>query len=217
MPGPANATPIERNDMKDTLDITLRPAVQQDAADLAKLIDIAGEGIPSWLWAQSAQSGQSALDVGMARALRTSGGFAYTNAIVADRGGAVAGMALTYPIDAAPTDDPADLPAPIAPFVALEAQSVGTWFVNALAVRAGARGAGIGSALMAQVEAMARQAGYAALSIQVYSQNTGAVRLYRRIGFRLATSAPVLLHPCQPYYTGDVLLLIKHLDRDPAV
>ncbi|WP_298851995.1 hypothetical protein [uncultured Ruegeria sp.] len=48
-------------------------------------------------------------------------------------------MALTYPIDEAPGAAAADLLAQIAPFVPLEAQPVGAWYVNALAVRAGAR------------------------------------------------------------------------------
>lgn len=110
------------------------------------------------------------------RARRSSGGFAYTNAIVAERAGEVAGMVLSYPIEAAPEGDPDDLPAPIAPFVELETRSVGTWFVNALAVAADARGQGVGSGLLSEVEAIARRAGYATISIQVYAQN-GTVTL----------------------------------------
>ncbi len=189
----------------------IRPANSDDALDLARLIDIAGEGIPSWLWAKSAGDNQSPLDVGVSRALRDSGGFSYRNAIVAERSDAVVGMALTYPIDAAPDDDLDDLPSPVAPFVALEAHSVGTWYVNALAVRTGARGAGIGATLLAEVEELARTAGYSVLSIQVYEQNTGAVRLYLRTGFEIVERAPVRSHPCQPYYTGDVLLLTKSI------
>ncbi|WP_299730634.1 GNAT family N-acetyltransferase [uncultured Tateyamaria sp.] len=203
--------------MKDGFHMSIRSATARDAADLAILIDIAGEGIPSWLWTTSATDGQSPLDIGMARACRTDGGFSYANALVAERDGDVIGMGLSYAIDAPPTVDPNDLPAPITPFVALEAQSVGTWYVNALAVRACARGGGIGTALLSAVEETARGAGYDRLSIQVYEQNTGAVRLYRRAGFALAARAPVRLHPCQPYYTGDVLLLIKPVDRNRAV
>ena len=50
-----------------------------------------------------------------------------------------------------------------------------------------------------------------AMSIQVYEQNVGAVRLYTKLGYEIAAREPVRLHPCQPYYTGDVLLLIKNL------
>lgn len=189
----------------------VRQAEAGDAADLAKLIDIAGEGIPAWLWGQSCGAGQTPLDVGTERARREVGGFSYKNALVAEKNGATLGMVLSYPINEAPTSDPNELPAPIAPFVELEAQSVGTWYINALAVFAGARGAGLGTRLLTAAEDQAAAAGYRQMSIQVYGQNSGAFRLYQRLGYGLAERAAVRLHPCQPYYTGDVLLLLKSL------
>ena len=189
----------------------IRDAVVSDATQLAKLIDIAGEGIPSWLWRRSCIDGQTPLEIGVERAKRVEGGFSFANARVADNGGRVVGMELSYPIDAAPEHDPNDLPQPIAPFVELEAKSVGTWYVNALAVFAGARGAGLGSALMRAAEQRAKSAEYPAMSIQVYSQNHGAVKLYQALGYRELARAPVREHPCQPYYDEDVVLLVKQL------
>ncbi|MEM8686441.1 MAG: GNAT family N-acetyltransferase [Pseudomonadota bacterium] len=190
---------------------SIRQAEANDASDLAKLIDIAGEGIPAWLWAQKCQPGQSPLDVGVDRARREDGGFSYKNAIVAERNGAVMGMVLSYPITEAPAGDPSELPAPIIPFVELEAHSVGTWYINALAIFAGHREAGIGTKLLNAAETQAAAAGYPVMSIQVYAQNTAAFRLYERLGYTIAARAKVHLHPCQPYYTGDVLLLLKRL------
>ncbi len=192
---------------------SIRQATAQDARSLAKLIDIAGEGIPNWLWSQQCSAGQTALDVGVERAQRPEGGFSYTNAMIAEQDGTPLGMVLSYPIDAAPEDDPDDLPAPIAPFVALEKLSVDTWYINALAVFAGQRGTGTGTRLLQAAEDLAVSNGSAAMSIQVYGQNTGAVRLYHRLGYEQVAMAPVREHPCQPYYTGDVLLLIKALNR----
>lgn len=189
----------------------LRPAQATDALALAKLIDIAGEGIPSWLWAQSCAAGQTPLDVGCTRAQRPEGGFSFCNATLATDGDQVLGMLLGYPIDAAPDDDLDALPDPIAPFVDLEKQSVGTWYVNALAVFAGARGRGIGTKLMQTAETQAKAAGYDKMSIQVYAQNSGAVQLYQRLGYAVTAKSAVRDHPCQPYYTGDVLLLKRTL------
>ncbi|MEM1428479.1 MAG: GNAT family N-acetyltransferase [Pseudomonadota bacterium] len=197
--------------MTRPLTTPLRRATPHDADALAKLIDIAGEGIPSWLWQASCPPGQSVLSVGADRARRETGGFSYTNATVWEAEGNVAGMVLAYPIASAPSEDPETLPAPIAPFVELEAQAVGTWYINALAVFPGLRGAGIGAALLQETERQARAKGHERVSIQVYAQNTGAHRLYERVGFRLSAKAPVRDHPCQPYYTGDVLLLVKNL------
>ena len=190
----------------------VRQADAFDAADLAKLIDIAGEGIPSWLWGQACRPGQDPLSIGEQRARRESGGFSFKNALVSEKGGRVVGMVLGYPIDEAPTVELDDLPAPVVPFVELETQSVGTWYINALAVFAGARECGIGTKLLRAAETKASAAGYGMMSIQVYSQNVGAFRLYERLGYELTARSAVRLHPCQPYYTCDVLLLLKQLD-----
>ena len=191
--------------------LPIRPATRADARALAKLIDIAGEGIPSWLWSRQTGDDETPLDIGESRAARESGGFSYTNAHVIDHDKQPVGMLLSYAIDTAPIDDPNDLPAPIAPFVDLEAQSVGTWYINALAVLPGYRDRGLGSALLSHAEALAKTAGHKTMSIQVYGQNTPALRLYERNGYAQTASAPVRDHPCQPYYGGDVLLLMKRL------
>jgi ribosomal protein S18 acetylase RimI-like enzyme len=190
---------------------TIRSACSYDAEPLAKLIDIAGEGIPSWFWGQQCAEDQQPLEFGAERAKRPTGGFSFTNALLAERNDQPLGMVLSYAVDDAPEDDPEDLPAPFAPFVVLEKLSVGTWYVNALAVFPGCRNQGLGTQLLTAVENLARENGADAISIQVFGQNTDAVRLYRRRGYEFAASAPVRLHPCQPYYSGDVLLLIKQL------
>ena len=195
---------------------SIRQAAPSDADSLAKLINLAGEGIPNWLWTRACVEGQTPLEIGIERAKRKTGGFSYTNALVAEPHGYSMGMVLSYAITEAPTGNPNDLPAPIAPFVALEKFSVGTWFINALAVFAEGQNQGLGSQLLAAAEDQARADGFNKMSIQVYAQNTGALRLYERLGYARMASEPVRLHPCPPYYTGDVLLLIKPLDDASA-
>ena len=194
----------------------IRQAESSDAESLAKLIDLAGEGIPNWLWTRACVEGQTPLEIGIERAKRKNGGFSYTNALVSVAGGTPIGMVLSYPITEAPTENPDDLPPPIAPFVALEKLSVNTWFINALAVFATGQNRGVGSQLLAAAENLARTNGFNKMSIQVYAQNTGAVRLYARHGYTQVASDPVRLHPSPPYYTGEVLLLMKPLSDEPA-
>ena len=189
----------------------IRQAEASDAESLAKLINLAGEGIPNWLWTRACVEGQTPLEIGIQRAKRKTGGFSYTNALVAAPHGNPIGMVLSYAITEAPNENPDDLPAPIAPFVALEKLSVNTWFINALAVYDDAQNQGIGTQLLAAAEDLARRDSLTEMSIQVYSQNTRAVLLYERNGYNLAASEPVRQHPCPPYYTGDVLLLRKSL------
>lgn len=189
----------------------IRQAVASDAESLAKLINLAGEGIPNWLWTHACVEGQMPLEIGIERAKRTTGGFSYKNALVAEPHGYPVGMVLSYAITEAPTENPDDLPAPIAPFVALEKLSVNTWFINALAVFAEGQNQGLGSQLLFAAEDQARANGFKKVSIQVYAQNTGAVRLYERLGYVQEASDPVRLHPSPPHYTGDVLLMLKTL------
>lgn len=201
--------------MTETFRTTFRKAMSDDGEALAKLIDIAGEGIPSWLWQKASEPGQSPLSVGIERARRESGGFSYRNAIVAQQGTTIAGMVLGYPIIQGPDEPSKELPAPIVPFVALEKHSVGTWYVNALAVFPPFRGQGIGSKLLQAAESHAQAEGHDRLSIQVYAQNTSAMRLYQRLRFCETAREPVRDHPCPPYYTGDVILLMKSLAPTP--
>jgi ribosomal protein S18 acetylase RimI-like enzyme len=190
----------------------LRPAERDDARAMAHLIDIAGEGIPSWLWASSGTPGDGPIDVGEERARRETGGFSYRHAIVAEVEREVVAMALSYPIETPPTIDQATLPLPLVPFVILEAESVGTWYVNALAVFPAYRNCGIGRRLIEAVEATAKLAGHSTMSIQVFSWNAGAIRLYERQGFRPVSRSPVLCHTSRPAFDADVILLKKELD-----
>ncbi len=192
----------------------IRGATPQDARTLAKLIDIAGEGIPAWLWTQMAAAGQTPLDVGEERAQRETGGFSYRNALVAEHGGEVAAMMLGYPLgepSQAARDEVADVPEPVRPFVELEHLSGGTFYVNALAALPGRRGYGLGTALMRAAEDAAAAAEIGRMSVQVFEQNSDAVKLYDRLGYGVAETRPVLSHPCQPYYDGRILLMMKDL------
>lgn len=186
-------------------------ATPDDAQDLAKLIDIAGEGIPSWIWRKSCAPAQTPLEIGMQRARRPFGGFSYTNAKLVIDAHSVRAMVLSYAIDVMPEEGDGELPEPIAPFVELERHSVGTWYVNALAAYPGARNQGLGSRLLTETEHDARTNGFGVITIQVFEQNHGALRLYLRHGYEIRDRRPVREHPCQPYYTGDVLLLAKQL------
>ncbi|MEP0518626.1 MAG: GNAT family N-acetyltransferase [Hyphomicrobiales bacterium] len=203
---------FRKNGVETSKEIQIRPAKREDAPKLARLIDIAGEGIPDWLWRSMAEPGQTALDVGTTRAERDSGGFSYTNAIVAEAEGTAIGMMLGYVVAAPEAEDVSsvgELPEVFRPFVQLEHLSIGSFYINALAVAPGLRGLGLGRLLLKSAERKAASLDVKCLSIQAFSQNQGAIRLYTNMGFARTDSRPVLSHPCQPYYDEDVWLLKK--------
>ena len=108
--------------------------MKADASALAVLVDIAGEGLPAYLWSTLKAPGQSILEVGRERAARETGGFSYRNAMVAEVDGEIAACLVGYRLD-----DPYDLgdleqiPPLVRPLVLLEAKAPGSWYVNVLA------------------------------------------------------------------------------------
>jgi ribosomal protein S18 acetylase RimI-like enzyme len=187
----------------------IRPATRRDAADIALLVDIAGRGLPSYLWSQLAAHGQSSWEVGRARALREEGGFSYRNARIAEAGAEVAGLLIGYPLaeagDAGGIDS---VPEPVRPLLLLEMEATGHWYVNILAIYPEFRGKGIGGLLLAEAETIGRSLSPHGMAIIVDSMNPGALRLYERNGYRVVASRPTVKTPIHPE-PGEFLLMTK--------
>ena len=189
----------------------LRRARKDDAAVLARLIDIAGEGIPSWLWAQSAGPGESPFAVGERQAMREAGGFSYRNIYVVEAEARVAGMLLGYrQPDPYEAGDAATLPGVVRPLIELESHAAGSWYINALAVLPEFRGRGFGAVLLHLAETLAGDSDAVSLSLIVAEQNPRACALYEREGFRFVARRPVVAHPGAAH-GGDWLLMVKDL------
>lgn len=189
-----------------------RPATKADAAALAVLVDIAGEGMPSYMWGTMKAPGQSPLEVGRERARRETGGFSYRHAVIAEIGGEVAATLVGYRLD-----DPYDLEASLAetpkivrPLVRLEAKAPGSWYVNVLATFPEFRRQGIGARLLVIAEQKAREEVAPALSVIVASWNDFASRLYTRACYAALAREPALPFPGCPH-RGDWVLIVKRL------
>ncbi|UCH49789.1 MAG: GNAT family N-acetyltransferase [Betaproteobacteria bacterium] len=194
--------------MKHT-DATIRRAHKEDAPVLARLINFAGEGIPLWIWRQSAASDEEAFAVGAQRAARDSGGFSYSNAHVAEFDGQVAAMLLGYRLpDPYDTGDLNEVPDVVRPLIELESRAAGSWYLNAIASFEHYRGRGIGSSLMSLALELARKSGATTLSLIVAQENQGAFRLYQREGYTALASRPVIPFPgCA--FSGDWVLMTR--------
>jgi ribosomal protein S18 acetylase RimI-like enzyme len=190
---------------------TFRAATKADAAALAVLVDIAGEGLPAHLWSMLRAPGQSILEVGRERAGREQGGFSYRNAIVAELDGEIAAALVGYRLD-----DPYDVsdldavPELLRPLVELEALAPGSWYVNVLATFPEFRRQGLARMLLDRAETKAREAGAPGLSVIVAAENERAKRLYASADYGPLATRPVLVFPGCPH-GGDWLLMVKHL------
>jgi len=170
-----------------------RQAEHKDADDLARFINIAGEGLPHYLWDRMAEAGEDAWGVGAKRACREDGGFSYRNAIMATLGDAAAACLISYALPPSPEPfDPTSVPAMFVPLMELENLAPNNWYINVLAAYPQFRGQGLGSRLLEIAQQKADQNNCAGLSLIVSDANQGAIRLYQRFGFQERAARPMI-------------------------
>ncbi|WP_269930821.1 GNAT family N-acetyltransferase [Aminobacter sp. HY435] len=165
-----------------------RPATKEDAAVLAKLVNMAGDGLPLYLWTKMANGGDP-WEVGRQRALREEGSFSYRNAVVLEHGRVIACL-IGYPIVPAPVDPNA--PDMFVPMNELEAMAVGTWYVNVLTTVPEMRGQGCGTRLLGMADTIAEATGCNGTSLIVSDANPKARRLYEHAGYREVATRPMV-------------------------
>jgi ribosomal protein S18 acetylase RimI-like enzyme len=163
------------------------PARAEDADALAHLVNMAGEGLPLFVWERLREPGETAWDVGRRRARRSEGAFSYRNAVTLragnDPAGRIVACLIGYRIPDAPQAVDASMPAMFVPLQELENLVPGTWYVNVLATLPEHRRMGHGARLLGFAEAQARASGARGLSVIVNDANSSARRLYTRCGF----------------------------------
>lgn len=170
-----------------------RNAVPDDAAELAELVNMAGEGMPVYLWSRMAEPGEDVWEVGRRRARRDAGSFSWRNAVVREEGGRAAAALIGYPLADEPDAVDYDaMPAMFVPLQELEDLAAGTWYVNVLATYPKYRGQGFGAELLVIAGQLARDTGRRGMSIIVSDGNPGAIRLYERTGYESVATRPMV-------------------------
>jgi ribosomal protein S18 acetylase RimI-like enzyme len=189
--------------------MNIRQATRADCPAIAELALMAGEGIPAYFWEASRKSGQTLLEVGALNAASDTENFSWRHASLGVLDNAIAGMLLAYRLPSADTtDDLAEYPAFIRPLIELEGCVPESFYINMLATYPEFRGRSVGTRLMEQVDRMAREADCTLSSLEVFDENTGALRLYERLGYEVVEQRAVIPHACHPY-TGSILLLTR--------
>jgi ribosomal protein S18 acetylase RimI-like enzyme len=187
----------------------LRAAVEGDSADLAVLADMATRRLTSHLWGLAAQPGQSAFEVGRRIIHRETGHFSnFRNWRVAEVSGIIAGALCGCIIAIPPAAPPG--PAVLEPLNALKLLAVGTWYLSALALYPEQQRKGLGRAMLADAEMLARASEADRITLMVGSFNTGARELYQQIGYAEWDRRPFLPFPGSDA-DGDWILMRKDL------
>ena len=187
-----------------------RTATKEDRYELARLFRIASSGVADYMWSRLAPKypGLTPLEIGARRFAREEGNFSYKNCVVAEQDGAVIGMLFTFPIEKGQEADDKAADPILKPYEALE--MAGSFYICALALLPRFRGRGAGTKMLSIAREQAHQRGFGTLSLLVFEQNEGAVRLYERNGFEVAGRAPVVPHGLIQH-TGDVLLMVSEV------
>jgi ribosomal protein S18 acetylase RimI-like enzyme len=196
------------------MDLSIRPATAADIPDLSKLLLMATDGVVASLY-EGVIPGLTTEKIVERRLAREGTCGAYTNCWVATDGTRIAGKLHAYPLD----DLAGDPPDPLVPeerykvleaFDALDEPAAGSYYINVIAVFPDYRGRGLGTRLLDIARAEARARGLTQLSLAVFEENAGAVRLYERIGFAIAARAPAPAHPLIPF-SGDMLMMMREV------
>ena len=190
----------------------MRPARSNDARDIAKLIAISSDGIAMIEWQEQAQKEQAdVLDVAERLYQIPQEDYSYSNATMTESNGEIAGMLLAFGMPPAAPRNSANRPGSddenvFAPYIYLEEPN--SWYVCGVAFYPQHRGRGLGTQLMELANEQAKEKGFSRLSLVALEQNTGAVRLYERLGYGVVDRAPIVPHPLIPY-VGDALLMTR--------
>jgi ribosomal protein S18 acetylase RimI-like enzyme len=186
----------------------IRLARKSESPTIAELFLISSDGLAAYIWSRLAEPGEALAAVGARRYARDGVAFSYRNCLVAAEGEAILGMAHSFPMErdenAAPETDPV-----LRPYSELE--DYGSLYLSGLALLPTARGRGLGRRLMAGTEARAATLGLPRVSLICFERNEGAMRFYRRLGYRELDRRPVVPHPSLHYADGDAVLLAREL------
>jgi ribosomal protein S18 acetylase RimI-like enzyme len=191
-----------------------RRAAPDDAPVIAELMNMAGEGLPLYLWQQTAGAGNPAWDIGIARARRDTGSFSYRNTVLRLVDDEIAACLIGFPLDdEPPVPNYAGMPPMFVPLQELEDQAPGTWYINALATLPKHRGRGYGGELLTLAESIGASAGKRGLSLIVANSNHDARRLYLGRGFREVATRPMVKEGWQSPGSTDWILMRKDFGR----
>lgn len=189
--------------------VVFRAATRADAHTIAKLFQIASEGVSDYVWStikEPEYASLSLLERGAQRYLREGVDFSYQNCDIAEIDGEPAGMLHAYVMGDEVGQAPADMDPVLLPYVELEEPK--SLYISGLALFDEYRGSGVGTRLLDFAYKRARAEGMKKISLICFEDNAGAYRLYEREGFKERKRRTVVPHPLI-HHAGDAVLMVR--------
>ncbi len=169
--------------------ICLRAATRDDAGDMARLVNMSGEGLPHALWARQAEYGQDPIAFGAERLANDDGAMSWRNATVATIEGQTAGLLITDELAETDAELSSDTHPIVRPLIRLENMARSTRTLAALAVFEPFRRKGVASKLLQRAEMGAGPNGMSAI---VTDLNDAAAAFLARHGFAHTADLPLV-------------------------
>lgn len=200
----------------------LTDAKKEQANELAKLIQLAGDGLPYYLWQIDSHGRIPPLELGSMRIASSSdkNNLSYQNARICLRDGRLAGVAISSKLSESPSLlDLHEHPDPLIPLLMLEAKVPGAWSVSAVSVTPRYRKLGVAKLLMRDAEMLAEQNGCDEIIVVVNSANHIALAMYGALGYTSKDQMPAVPYPNCPAGSHWVLLTLpvsRHVTKHLA-
>jgi ribosomal protein S18 acetylase RimI-like enzyme len=191
------------------MNLNYRQGKQEDSQRIAELDYIASDGAVEYLF-HDLVPGLSAIQLLSNGLEQDEYPHTFRSCIVAESDQKIIGMALSYPAEFhCITDElvnflPADRLERFREFYSSRVE--GSYFLDAMSVEKKYRGTGIGKALLEKTKVKASSEGYAELSLIVFSDNTRAIALYERSGFKRVKNIELKPHKLIPHEGGCILM-----------
>jgi ribosomal protein S18 acetylase RimI-like enzyme len=198
--------------MKVQIKSQLRRADLTDASMLAHLMNMVSGGALAIKFGREAIHDETWLDVARQTISRIDSELSYTQCIVYEVNGDIAGMMLLNWLGTElPEIDFSQIDEEARPANQLVAQVLGTLLIRELGVLEKYRRTGVAKALLQLAEDYARSKNIPALSLTVHETSVNALRLYDKNGFEPINARAILKH--EIWDVGSQLyLMVKHLN-----
>jgi ribosomal protein S18 acetylase RimI-like enzyme len=192
--------------------IKYRPAEKEDSPKLAELINLASDGVVEYLFFDLVP-GLTPVQVVADNLENDNYPHSYKNAIVARDHNDVVAMSLSFPSSCHRITDemrrffPEDRLAHFSHFYASRIEN--SWYLDALCVLESHRRRGIGEKLIAVTKEKALENGFKEMSLIVFADNTLAIPLYERTGFKVVQKVDLQSNRYIKHAGGCLLMTCK--------
>lgn len=197
--------------------ITFRPATKQDASFLFPLIVESSGGVYLAIWRALSENDESIEDTAITYFTDAKNNLNIENTVLIELDGIRMGAMICYQEkeeqeSQGDTTEPAkeNSPLPLELTNALqpyrELSDPNSFFISELCLVKEARGQGLGTQLLEYAKETAKKQNFSNITLRVFSENVGAIRLYERFGFQFVDELPLIPHP-EITMTGSILLM----------